>query len=157
MSTPTSKVCVVTFTFGEKRQDYERLFVPSIRAFAQKHGYDFKQLTEPILSAESVPNAVPKHVMCMQKLLIPKIPGILAYDWVIYVDADILINYEKTPNILSEVVPGKICAVDERTIFGKSNLITDFWKSFDPHYPPTAEEYYPRNIFKAIQRWFLLL
>lgn len=134
------KVAVVTLTIGEKREAYERLFVPSIRAFAEKWGYDFKQIIDPIDSSVQMED---KYKLCMQKLLLPRISGILDYDWVIYIDADILINFEKAPNILDEVVSGKICAVNERSIFGNSSLITDFWKLFDPSYPPTAEEYYP--------------
>lgn len=144
MSTP--KVCVVTLTLGEKRYHYERLFLPSIKAFAQKHNYDFKQLTEfldpPTYDRDSL--LIVKHTFCVQKLLVAQQPWINDYDWIVIIDADILINYENTPNLVDQLVPGKICVVSDRHLFGNKDIVTFFWKNTNNNgHPSTAEEYYP--------------
>lgn len=139
------RVAVVTITLGEKREAYERLFVPSIRAFAEKWGYDFKQITDFIDSPKHFSDSplTKKYTFCIQKILVSQLPWVDEYDWIIIIDADILMNYESAPNLIDQLVDGKICVVNERSLFGNSEIVTKFWKSFDPSYPSTVQDYYP--------------
>ncbi len=76
------KVCLITICIGEKyREQYNLVFRKSQEAYALKHGYDFKVITDYI----SEPN--PK-LISMNKILVSD----EQYDFVIFVDADILIS-----------------------------------------------------------------
>lgn len=138
------KVAVVTLTIGEKKEAYERFFVPSIKAFAEKWGYDFKQITDYIDPPKnpSSSHLTKKYEFCIQKILVSQLPWVDEYDWIIIIDADILMNYETAPNLVEHLVDGKICVVNERSLFGNAEIVTKFWKKYDPSYPPTAQEYY---------------
>ena len=141
------KVALVTFTVGDDTPTYERLFIPSIRAYAEKWGFTFIQIKEYLVS--NVQNLDKsqhtKNILTMQKLAIPLQPWIKEYEHIIFVDADILINFETAPNILDGIPYGKIAAVNERSYFGNSDNVVTAWKRIhpnDPSYCYTAEKYY---------------
>lgn len=129
---------VVTLAIGPLKTKYEQLFIPSIKAYAAKWNFDFICVDEPIKQIETLHlNAV-----YMQKFLIASLPQIQNYKYVIFIDADVLINYENAPNILIDIPEGKIAAVNEKTAWGNSDNATAVLKKFAPHWASTAEEYY---------------
>jgi len=76
------KVCLTTICIGEKYlEQYNLVFRHSQEAYALRHGYDFKVVTEYI----SEPH--PK-LISMNKILVSD----EHYDFVIFVDADVLIS-----------------------------------------------------------------
>jgi len=129
---------VVTLAIGELKSKYEELFIPSIKAYASKWGFDFLCIDECIKLLDTT------HVnaIYMQKFLIASIPQVQNYKYVIFIDADILINYEKAPNILDGIPEGKIAAVDEKCIWGNTENVTSTLKQFAPNWASTAEDYY---------------
>ena len=138
------KVAIVTITIGSQRWRYERNFIPSIKAYADKWKFDYIQIKE-MLDLSIVPRSdthFMKQVVCMQKCLIASQPWAQNYDIIIYMDADILVNLEKAPNIIEEYLPGKIAAVDERNMFGNAAYVSHVWKQVAPQLPKTALEYY---------------
>ena len=76
------RTCLTTICIGEKYlQQYNSVFRKSQEAYALRHGYDFKVITEYI----SEPH--PK-LISMNKILVSD----EYYDFIVFVDADILIN-----------------------------------------------------------------
>jgi hypothetical protein len=138
------KTAIVIITIGQQRWQYERHFIPSIKAYADKHNFDFIQIRD-MLDDTLLPrpdDAYMKQTICMQKCLIASQPWAQKYDVIIYMDADILVNVDKAPNILHEYMLGMIGAVDERNMFGNSAYVSHVWKTVAPHLPKTALEYY---------------
>jgi len=129
---------VVTLAIGELKTKYETLFIPSIKAYANKWGFDFLCIDDYINKLET------KHInaIYMQKFLIASLPEVQNYKYVIFIDADILINYESAPNILDNIPEGKIAAVDEKCVWGNTENVSSTLKRFAPHWASTAEEYY---------------
>jgi len=76
------KVCLVTVCIGEQYlRQYNQIFRKTQEDYAKKHGYDFKIITEYISEPD------PK-LISMNKILVSD----EYYDFVIFVDADVLIN-----------------------------------------------------------------
>ena len=138
------KVAIVVITIGQQRWQYERHFIPSIKAYAKKYNFEFIQLKEMLdTTLQPRPNDVyMKQTICMQKCLIASASWAQQYDVIIYMDADILVNVDTAPNILENYVFGKIGAVDERNIFGNASYNAHVWNTVGPHLPRTAQEYY---------------
>jgi hypothetical protein len=85
------KVCIGIVCIGEKYiQDFATTFEPSVRAYANKYGYDLKLFTS-FLSSETHPNCI-----SFQKCLVPN--QLKDYDCVVVMDADIYIH-DNTPPI----------------------------------------------------------
>ncbi|MEO5337957.1 MAG: hypothetical protein H7841_13860 [Magnetospirillum sp. WYHS-4] len=104
-----SHKALVTLAVGD---DYVRSFVATAshtwNEYCNRHGYDLVMLTEPIdkscdFSQKSI------H---WQKLLIGMVPQLRDYDWLVWVDGDILINYRQAPCIVSHMKEDKIGVVD---------------------------------------------
>jgi hypothetical protein len=135
---------VVTFAIGELKSDYEELFIPSIKAYANKWGFDFlciDKILEPF-EEKNGSNISMQKFICMQKLLLTKQSWANDYKYIIYIDADILINYESAPNILQNIPDGKIGAVNEKCAWGNTENVSSTWKRLAPHWAFTAEDYY---------------
>jgi len=81
-------VCLVTIAIGEKYlNEYNRLFRPSQENYANKHGYDFRVITD------FLDNDIRHHTtISFNKILVCSQDWSSKYDFVIFVDADILIN-----------------------------------------------------------------
>jgi len=89
------KVILVTIAIGEKYlEEYNNLFYESQYNYAKKHGYDFKVITDYLSLDET-----DKHHsnICMNKFLVCSQNWSNDYDFIIYVDADILININSPP------------------------------------------------------------
>lgn len=105
------RVCLATLAIGDKYIDeYNRLFRPSQETYAAKHGYDFKVSTHYLDANVQHPDTI-----CFHKLLLCSQSWSDAYDFIIYADADILIN-PRSPPIHKVIDFGdKIGMVDEYT------------------------------------------
>jgi hypothetical protein len=139
---------VVTLAIGELKTKYETLFIPSIKAYANKWGFDFlciDDFLEPFEANEEGRKNI-AQLICMQKLLLTKQAWASNYKYIIYIDADILINYESAPNILEGIPDGKIGAVNEKSLWGNTDNATSTLRRFAPEWASTAEEYY--NFYK---------
>ena len=87
------KVCLVTICIGEKYlQQYNKLFRLSQKNYAKKCGYDFKVITSFISKNKN------KKLINMNKWLLCELDWSDNYDFIIFIDADIIIN-ENTPTI----------------------------------------------------------
>ena len=87
------KVCLVTICIGEKYlQQYNRLFRSSQEKYAKKCDYDFKVITDFISKNNH------KNLINMNKWLLCELDWSNNYDFIIFIDADIIIN-ENSPTI----------------------------------------------------------
>lgn len=102
------RVCVVTLAIGDRYiAEYNDLFRPSHEFYAAKHGYDFRVLTSYLDPTLADPKSVTihKYLLCSQEWS-------SAYDYIVVIDADILIN-KRSPAVPFELLGDKIGMVDE--------------------------------------------
>lgn len=100
------RVAMCVIAIGEKYiKEYTKLFMRSQKAYAERHGYDFKVITSYL--SPTHPDAI-----CFQKYLLCSQDWSSAYDFVVYIDADILIN-PRAPALPFESLGDKIGMVDE--------------------------------------------
>jgi hypothetical protein len=86
------KILLVTIAIGEQYLDqYNRLFKKSQESYALKHGYDFKVVTDFL---DDIRHA---HTISFNKILVCSQEWSSQYDFIIFVDADILINPDSPP------------------------------------------------------------
>jgi len=105
------KVVLVSIAIGEKYiKEYEFLFKESHTNYASKQGYDFRLITE-YLSPDNE-DRVPANI-CMQKFLLCSQEWSQDYDFLVYVDADILININAPPIHACTDYGDKIGLIDE--------------------------------------------
>jgi hypothetical protein len=103
------RVLLTTIAIGEKYlKEYMALFHESQRKYALKCGYDFKIVTEVLDRERPDPSLI-----ALSKLLICSQEWAQTYDFVIFIDADILINNDSPP--LHDYIDyeGKIGIADE--------------------------------------------
>jgi lipopolysaccharide biosynthesis glycosyltransferase len=103
------KVCLVTLAVGEQYlNQYNELFRKSQESYANKCGYDFRIITEFIDSGLKHPDTI-----TFNKILVCSLEWSKNYDFIIFIDADILIrknspalhslmNYENCIGIVDE-------------------------------------------------------
>ncbi len=132
------KVCLATICIGEKcTEEYERLFKSSQKAYAERHGYDF------FVISDYISNVRDPKVINMNKWLVCKYPVIQdrEYDYVVFVDADILIRHDAPPIHESMDFQGKIGVVHQSqpTIEARHSVQRD--RGFEV----TAREYYQKH------------
>jgi lipopolysaccharide biosynthesis glycosyltransferase len=103
-------VLLVTITIGEKYQkEYEKVFEDNHKAYADRHGYDFKRINNFI---ESEISGGHQDTISFQKLIVCDYPFEKQYDKIIFIDSDILIHHFAGP--IHEVdTQEKIGIVDE--------------------------------------------
>jgi len=128
------KVCLVTICIGEKYlQQYNTLFRRSQEKYAKKNGYDFKVITDYIDKKFTHPDTI-----CMQKQLICSLEWAQSYDFIICLDADIIIN-ENTPTIHNEYNFGdKIGVVNQSQPTLEARIEGQIHKGYEV----TAKDYY---------------
>ncbi len=103
------KVLLVTIAIGERYiQEYNRLFRPSQEAYARRHGYDFRVITDYIDPSAKIPDLI-----SFNKILVCSPPWAQTYDFVIFVDADVLIRTDAPPIHLFTDFGDTIGVVDE--------------------------------------------
>jgi hypothetical protein len=87
------KVLLVTIAIGEKYlHEYKNLFYESQYNYAQKNGYGFKVITDFL--DKKVQH---RSTISFNKILVCNQEWSLEYDFIIFIDADILININAPP------------------------------------------------------------
>lgn len=100
---------IVTIIIGEEAEEAFRQYtLPTWEAYAARHGYDIVLLNETIdkecdFSRKSLP---------WQKLLVGLLPQVQAYEHVVWLDGEVLINHRTAPCIVSALEEDKIGVVD---------------------------------------------
>lgn len=132
-------VCLVTIAVGDKYlKEYNRLFRPSQETYARKHGYDFRVITDYLGPVRDI------STISLNKILVCSQDWSLGYDFVVFIDADILINPD-APAIHSCMDFGdKIGIVDEFTQPSFQKRI-EFNRRMN--WEPNATTYYFRSGF----------
>jgi glycosyltransferase involved in cell wall biosynthesis len=132
-------VCVVSMAIGEKYLDeYNRNFRPSQENYAKKHGYDFRVVTD-YLGEVREPSTI-----SLNKILVCSQDWSLNYDFIVFVDADILINPEAPPIHSCMDFGDKIGIVDEFTQPSFQKRV-EFNRRMN--WEPNASLYYRRSGF----------
>jgi len=100
---------LVTILLGEAYiAEWETYVRPSWQKYAERHGYDLFVMTEPIL-----PGAITATKSAhWQKLLVPSLPALRDHDFVVWLDADVLINHRVAPCVCGQMTTQGIGAVD---------------------------------------------
>jgi len=121
------KVLLVTIVIGKQAymDTYKRLFQKSQIDYAEKHGYDYKLITD------FLDDTYKSHDVSMyfQKSLVCNQSWSGDYDYIIYVDNDVYININSPPIHNYHDFGSKIGVVDEwsQPSIDKKNLISAFW------------------------------
>lgn len=113
------KVLLVTIAVGEKYlEEYNNIFYESQYNYAKKHGYDFKVITDFLDQNIKVLSTV-----SFNKILVCNQEWSNDYDFIIFIDADILININ-SPSIHNYIDYGEcIGIVDEYSQHSKERRL----------------------------------
>lgn len=104
------KILLATIVIGDKYiNEYNILFRKSHELYAKKHGYDFKMITNFLETKLSKSH---KSTISFQKILIGCQNWSTEYDYIIIIDADILIN-TNAPQISVDTLKDKIGIINE--------------------------------------------
>jgi hypothetical protein len=99
---------IATFVFGAKYVDlWKKHSEPNWRSYAEKHGYDVILLDKPIRADEDLA----RRPINWQKLLVCSHPEVAAHEDIVFLDADIMINYHRAPCLVSSKPGEEIGAV----------------------------------------------
>ena len=102
------KICLVSLAIGEMYlKGYDAIFRPSHEAYARRHGYDFRVVSEYLDE-----DLLHKDLISFQKALVFSQAWSYDYDLIIFVDADIIINMN-SPAIHTVCDPDRINMVNE--------------------------------------------
>ena len=135
------KVCLVAVAIGDKYLErYNTLFRPSQEQYASKHGYDFRVETEYL-----DPRFQNKAVCSLNKILVSCQPWSYQYDFVIFIDSDIVVNISSPPIHSCMDFEGKIGIVNEYDQLVGHEKFTD--KVRESLKWGTASEYYEKAGF----------
>lgn len=103
------KILMVAIAIGDKYlEHYNNIFRPSHELYAKRYGYEFKVVTDYL-----DPSFRSKEAITFNKILVCSQPWSKGYDYIIVVDADILINPNSPPLHSAYVYGDKIGMVDE--------------------------------------------
>lgn len=103
------KVLLITIAIGQKYlEDYNNLFYKSQKNYALKHGYDFKVITEFLDK-----KLQHRSTISFNKILVCNQEWSDDYDFIIFIDADILININSPPIHNFIDYEGRIGIIDE--------------------------------------------
>jgi lipopolysaccharide biosynthesis glycosyltransferase len=132
------KILLATIAIGDNyRRVYEEIFKESQEAYAAKHGYDFKIITDYLDTSH--PEHHHKDAISLNKLLLCSQEP--QYDMIIYMDADILININ-APAIHNCIdYEDKIGMVDE---YSQPSLQQRLELQVKMKWEPNASEYYKK-------------
>lgn len=134
-----SGVLLVAIAIGDEYlQQYNKTFRRSQEQYAKKHGYDFKVITD-FIDTTNLHYRQSKMSVFYQKMLVSD----TAYEYVIFIDSDILINLDAPAIHLSENFQDKMGIVDEysqptremrlkiQRLMGWEDCATDYYKLCD--------------------------
>lgn len=100
-----NKTAIVTLVIGKEcTSQYNKFCKESFEKYANKYNFDL------ILIDYLIDNSQEKHI-AWQKLLIGTVKKLKEYDILIWIDADIVINFKDAPNIIDNVPKNRIGAV----------------------------------------------
>lgn len=117
------KVCLVTLAIGEKYlEEYNRLFRESQENYARKCGYDFRVLDDYLDKDHTDPKTI-----TLNKILVCSQPWSAEYDFIVFIDADILINI-KSPPIHTHIDFGDKIGIANETDQTPSYFMSSFRK-----------------------------
>lgn len=109
------KSAIVTMVVGDRYRDlWQRFCVPNWSAYARRHGFDICVIDRPLDTGE----IARRRGFSWQKLLIGTVEALRKYEYLIWIDADIVINPREVPNILDGLLPGRIGAVRYHALLG---------------------------------------
>lgn len=129
------KVLLVTISIGKNYTDkYNQLYRRSQENYAKKCGYDFKVI-EKFLDNETNNN----ELISFQKILVCNQSWSYEYNYIIFVDADILINIASPPIHICYDYGDNVGIVDEYSQPTKKDRIKI---QKDNKWEDTAKEYY---------------
>ena len=134
--TSSTIVILLTIAIGEKYlEEYNNLFYESQKKYALKNGYDFKVITEFL--DKTIQD---KSSISFNKILVCNQEWSDKYDFIIFIDADILININSPPihnyvdygdfiGIIDEYSqPSKERRIKIQKKMGWENSATDYYK-----------------------------
>jgi hypothetical protein len=105
----SERVALVTLAIGERYLGrWRRRCEPGWRAYAERHGYELRCLTEPLDTSERARSRSP----AWQKCLVLEHQELRDFDRVVWVDADVAIN-PAAPPVVATVPIERVGAVDE--------------------------------------------
>lgn len=134
------KVCLVAVAIGQKYlEEYARLFMPSHKNYAKKCGYDFRVVDDFLDKKHTGYKTI-----SLNKILVCSEPWSEEYDFIIFVDADILINIRAPPIHTCMDFGDKIGIVDEYEQTD-ADTVADIQKRLN--WGATASEYYAKADF----------
>lgn len=106
----TNSKAIVTLTIGKNhRKNWQSLCKANWQKYADRHGYDIICISNPLDDSERAQKRSP----CWQKCLILGEESVQKYDRVVWVDADVLINWANAPCIVEGVAVDKVGAAPE--------------------------------------------
>ncbi|MBE9094079.1 hypothetical protein [Tychonema sp. LEGE 07203] len=106
----TNSKAIVTLVIGEKHwSNWHSLCQSNWQKYADRHGYDIICISNPL----DVSDRAQKRSPCWQKCLILGEESVQKYDRVVWVDADVLINWANAPCIVEGVAVDKVGAAPE--------------------------------------------
>ena len=144
------KVLLISLAIEEGEiTDYHKYFRSSHLKYAEKCGYDYKFLTQPIDKSRNEAMLGDQNLFnIMQKCLVCQDETTLDYDFVVYIDADVLINIKSPPIHDYYEFGDKIGAVDEwsQPSFDKKVFVHEYYE-LPYRYP---HEYLRREGFSEV-------
>ena len=130
------RVCLATVCIGDAcSQDYNRLFRESHEMYAGRHGYDYHVIRD-FLTDEKSPALINMHKWMVCKALTEK-----KYDYIVFVDADMLISYHAPPIHTSMDFGNKIGVVNQSQPTLEARHMVQRHKGYEV----TAKEYYKKH------------
>ncbi len=129
------RVLLVTIAIGEPYLAlYTKLFRSSHEAYAARHGYDFRVVTDFL-----DPDTCHPTLITMQKFLVAGQPWSADYDYVVFIDADTIIGPAAPPIHLAAPFGDAIGMVDEYSQPTRAECIQFH---IDAGWETTGKEYY---------------
>ena len=102
------KSAIVTMVIGDRyRQLWQRLCAPNWRTYAGRHDFDIYVIDRALDTSE----IAQRRGFSWQKLLMARVQPLHRYEYLIWIDADIVISPQPVPNILEGLEPGRVGAV----------------------------------------------
>src|SRR5579859_387343 len=102
------KSAIVTMVIGDHYcQLWQRFCASNWQAYANRHGFDICVIDQRLDSSE----IARRRGFSWQKLLIGTVLALHQYEYVIWIDADVVISSGAVPSILDGLEPGRIGAV----------------------------------------------
>jgi hypothetical protein len=117
-----NRKALATILIGDAFQrEWKRRMEPSWRAYGEKHGYDVVAVDDYIDRSPHGRERTPHW----QKCLILEDERVRAYEDVVWVDADVMINAHMAPCIVAATEPGRIGLVSSRSRLYESPISRD--------------------------------